>query len=81
MCWGIARKRISFRFAIMVPQLVRPEFYFLITAFQPWEPNLFRYLKLAGYYNVMFGKNDAFAQDTFNTSLSYWESLIGMVER
>jgi hypothetical protein len=25
----------------------------------------------------MLGKNDVFAQDTFNTSLSYWKENIG----
>ena len=44
---------------------------------QPYEPNLFRYLKMNNYTNIMLGKNDMFAQPTFNSSLDYWEDLIG----
>jgi arylsulfatase A-like enzyme len=46
----------------------RSLYYFL----RPDEPNLFRYLKHAGYDVLWFGKNDALAQQTFSDSVSNW---------
>lgn len=39
------------------------------------EPNLFRYLKEAGYDTYWFGKNDAFAPESFPLSLTEWHDL------
>ena len=39
---------------------------------RPWERNVFQYLKDAGYTTAMFGKNDMFAAESFNQSLTYW---------
>src|SRR5581483_9608303 len=36
------------------------------------EPNLFRYLKRAGYEVFWFGKNDALTADSFSDSVSEW---------
>eukprot|EP00042_Codosiga_hollandica_P037693 m.299968 g.299968 ORF g.299968 m.299968 type:complete len:547 (-) comp55203_c0_seq1:83-1723(-) len=44
---------------------------------QAYEPNMFRYLRLAGYNVQWFGKNDMLSQDSFNMSVSNWEPLIG----
>ena len=46
--------------------------YYLL---QPNEPNLFRYLKQAGYDVFWFGKNDAFAQATFPDSVTRWADV------
>ena len=48
----------------------RSLYYFL----RPDEPNLFRYLKDAGYEVIWLGKNDAFAADTFHSSVTVWKS-------
>lgn len=48
----------------------RSLYYFL----RPDEPNLFRYLKEAGYDVIWLGKNDAFAADTFHSSVTVWKS-------
>lgn len=48
----------------------RSLYYFL----RPDEPNLFRYLKDAGYDVIWLGKNDAFAADTFHSSVTVWKS-------
>ena len=46
----------------------RSLYYFL----RPEEPNLFRYLKRAGYDVFWFGKNDALAQQSFPDSVTEW---------
>lgn len=46
----------------------RSLFYFL----RPDEPNLFRYLRQAGYDVFWFGKNDALAQASFADSVTTW---------
>ncbi|MCJ2184292.1 sulfatase-like hydrolase/transferase, partial [Novosphingobium sp. 1949] len=46
----------------------RSLYYFL----RPDEPNLFRYLKEAGYDVYWFGKNDALAQQSFTDSVTQW---------
>jgi choline-sulfatase len=48
----------------------RSLYYFL----RPDEPNVFRYLKDAGYDVIWLGKNDAFAADTFHSSVTVWKS-------
>src|SRR6185437_1666049 len=47
----------------------RSLYYFL----RPDEPNLFRYLKDAGYDVAWLGTNDAFAADTFYSSVTVWK--------
>jgi len=42
--------------------------YFL----RPDEPNMFRYLRQAGYETFWFGKNDALAAQTFPDSVTRW---------
>jgi hypothetical protein len=44
---------------------------------QDYEMNYYRAMKEAGYYTAMYGKNDAFAPNGQNLSLSYWEGDIG----
>ncbi|AIT81819.1 sulfatase (plasmid) [Novosphingobium pentaromativorans US6-1] len=46
----------------------RSLYYFL----RPDEPNMFRYLKQAGYDVYWFGKNDALAQECFPDSVTEW---------
>ena len=46
----------------------RSLYYFL----RPDEPNMFRYLKQAGYDTYWFGKNDALSQESFYDSLTEW---------
>jgi len=46
----------------------RSLYYFL----RPEEPNLFRYLRQAGYDVYWFGKNDALAPQTFPDSVTEW---------
>jgi choline-sulfatase len=46
----------------------------LYYALHPDEPNLFRYLKEAGYQTYWFGKNDLLATDTFPSSVTHAES-------
>lgn len=46
----------------------RSLYYFL----RPEEPNLFRYLRRAGYDVYLFGKNDALAAASFASSLTEW---------
>jgi len=41
---------------------------------KPEEPNLFRYLREAGYDVFMFGKNDALAPETLASSLTEWKN-------
>ena len=48
----------------------RSLYYFL----RPEEPNLFRYLKRAGYEVFWFGKNDALATQSFADSVTEWSS-------
>eukprot|EP01113_Clastostelium_recurvatum_P038107 TRINITY_DN5653_c0_g1_i1.p1 TRINITY_DN5653_c0_g1~~TRINITY_DN5653_c0_g1_i1.p1 ORF type:complete len:349 (+),score=60.44 TRINITY_DN5653_c0_g1_i1:37-1047(+) len=40
-----------------------------------YEPNLFRYLKNAGYNVQWYGKNDALSADSFATSVTNWVNL------
>ena len=49
----------------------RSLFYFL----RPEEPNLFRYLRRAGYDVFWFGKNDALAAQSFYDSVTQWNYL------
>lgn len=44
---------------------------------QPQEPNLFRYLRDAGYDVTAFGKNDVFSQRAIDSSLDAYVSLPG----
>jgi arylsulfatase A-like enzyme len=46
----------------------RSQMYFL----RPDEPNLFRYLRRAGYDVFWFGKNDALAAECFDDSVTEW---------
>ncbi len=46
----------------------RSLFYFL----RPNEPNLFRYLRQAGYDVFWYGKNDALAAESFYQSVTMW---------
>lgn len=46
----------------------RSLYYFL----RPHEPNLFRYLRQAGYDVFWYGKNDALAAETFAASVTEW---------
>ena len=48
----------------------RSLYYFL----QPDEPNMFRYLRQAGYDVYMFGKNDVLAHETLADSLTEWRN-------
>lgn len=48
----------------------RSLYYFL----QPDEPNMFRYLRAAGYDVFMFGKNDVLAPETIAGSLTQWRN-------
>lgn len=47
----------------------RSLYYFL----RPEEPNLFRYLRQAGYDVYWFGKNDALAAQSFYESVTEWQ--------
>lgn len=47
----------------------RSLYYFL----RPDEPNMFRYLRNAGYDVFWFGKNDALAAQTFQDSVTLWQ--------
>lgn len=49
----------------------RSLYYFL----RPEEPNLFRYLKHAGYDVFWYGKNDALATQSFYDSVTEWDDL------
>lgn len=56
----------------------RSQSYFL----RSYEPNLFRYLRRAGYDVFWYGKNDALAADSFYDSVTEWNSVEGRpVER
>jgi len=55
----------------------RSLYYFL----RPDEPNLFRYLKQAGYDVLWFGKNDALASQTFPDSVTEWHDSPGSLLR
>lgn len=48
----------------------RSLYYFL----KPGEPNMFRYLRQAGYDVFLFGKNDALAPETFASSVTEWRN-------
>jgi arylsulfatase A-like enzyme len=48
----------------------RSLYYFL----QPDEPNMFRYLRQAGYDVYMFGKNDVLAPESLADSLTQWRN-------
>ena len=52
----------------------RSLYYFL----RPEEPNVFRYLKQAGYDVYWFGKNDALAAQCFADSVTEWADLSPM---
>lgn len=39
---------------------------------KPYEPNLFHYLRQAGYGVYWYGKNDLLAQETFPSSVTEW---------
>ncbi len=43
------------------------------------EPNLFKYLKRAGYETAWFGKNDLFAQETFDDCVDYYDDYPGFL--
>jgi choline-sulfatase len=51
----------------------RSQMYFL----RPEEPNLFRYLRRAGYDVFWFGKNDALAAQCFDDSVTEWNFIQG----
>jgi arylsulfatase A-like enzyme len=51
----------------------RSLYYFL----QPQEPNMFRYLRQAGYDVFLFGKNDVLAPATFAASVTHWRDPAG----
>lgn len=53
----------------------RSLYYFL----RPEEPNLFRYLRRAGYDVYWFGKNDALAAQSFADSVTEWSDTNGTV--
>jgi arylsulfatase A-like enzyme len=44
---------------------------------QPYEQNVFRYLKNAGYTTVHLGKNDELAAESFKLTYTYWEGNVG----
>ncbi len=46
---------------------------------QPEEPNLLNYLKQAGYEVAFFGKNDVFAEKTFESSVDYYDDYPGFL--
>jgi len=46
---------------------------------RPDEPNLFKTLRRAGYEVAMFGKNDLFAQETFEQSVDYHDDNPGFL--
>jgi choline-sulfatase len=50
----------------------RSLYYFL----RPEEPNLFRYLRQAGYDVFWFGKNDALAAQSFADSVTEWNDRV-----
>lgn len=52
----------------------RSLFYFL----RPDEPNMFRYLRQAGYDVFWYGKNDALAAQSFYDSVSVWNYCDGV---
>jgi arylsulfatase A-like enzyme len=54
----------------------RSLFYFL----RPEEPNMFRYLRRAGYDVFWFGKNDALAAASFHDSVTRWKEPTGAGE-
>lgn len=43
---------------------------------QPYEENVFRFLKQAGYTTVHLGKNDELAAASFNLTYTYWEGTV-----
>lgn len=47
---------------------------------QPYEQNMFAMLKDSGYATYMFGKNDALAQASFNTTFHYWFDAEGVAQ-
>ncbi|XP_065836340.1 uncharacterized sulfatase YidJ-like [Oscarella lobularis] len=44
---------------------------------QTYEPNMFKYLKDAGYTVMWYGKNDMLSQSSFNLSVTNWTDGIG----
>lgn len=48
----------------------RSLYYFL----RPAEPNMFRYLRQAGYDVFLYGKNDVLAPETFADSVTEWQN-------
>lgn len=55
----------------------RSLYYFL----RPNEPNLFRYLREAGYDVFWYGKNDALAAETFYQSVTTWNYPVSKPSR
>lgn len=47
--------------------------YYLL---RPDEPNMFRYLKQAGYDVFWFGKNDAMTPESFHDSVTAWKDIM-----
>ena len=45
---------------------------------QSWEDNVFSFLKMNNYTNLMLGKNDMLSQDSFNSSFTFWTNDIGV---
>jgi choline-sulfatase len=43
-----------------------------------YEDNFAAQLKAAGYTTILLGKNDMFAPSSFNSSLTYWDGIIGV---
>ena len=43
-----------------------------------YEDNVFAQLKAAGYATLLLGKNDMLAAESFNSSFSYWDGVIGV---
>src|SRR5437762_2252961 len=46
----------------------------LALSLKPTEPNLFRYLRQAGYDVFLFGKNDVLAPETLADSVTEWRN-------
>jgi choline-sulfatase len=43
-----------------------------------YEHNFVAQLKASGYTTILLGKNDMFAPSSFNSSLSFWDGVIGV---
>lgn len=44
---------------------------------QPYEHNYLQTMKRNGYHIQYYGKNDAFSEDSMNTSVSFWSNDVG----